>query len=70
MYEQQLHKALTWCLLLQVKQLAAYLVQREAEGAPTYCYDTAKVTRWVLHGAVHVVANAPNAHSVATCTWA
>lgn len=31
----------------QVKQLAAYLTQREAEGEPAFSYTQATVTRWV-----------------------
>lgn len=32
-------------MLAQVKQLAAYIAQREAEGAPAFTYDVATVTR-------------------------
>lgn len=43
-----IHMKICACCFLcaQVKQLAAYLAQREAEGEPAFHYAVATVTRW------------------------
>jgi hypothetical protein len=53
---------------VQVKQLAVYLKQREAEGEPTFSYTQATVTRYGAHNDCSSNTAMPLPGPVTACT--